>query len=113
MGFKILFKMLCPILIIILIAVYIHYLVSVETFQDGYGTTFGQFYQPIPPCTNENNCFKGFETRGAIYTNMCEPSVLEIPGLGPSVGSGSGSWIFSDRLLRTKRPLQEEWIKVY
>ena len=100
---------LFQVLIIVLLAVYINALVVVEKFHGGYGNTFGQYFHPFPPCTNENNCFKGFTSRGATYTNMCEPSVLEIPGLGVGICSGR----YDDKLLRTKRPLQEECIRTY
>ena len=46
---------------------------------------------------------------------MCEPRSLEIPGLGVGIGIGIGnsSGRYIDKLLRTKRPLKEECIRIY
>ena len=96
---------LFQVLIIVILAVYINDLVVIEKFTAGYGTTFGQYFHPVPPCTNETNCFKGFTSRGATYTNMCEPRTLEIPGIG--IGRNN------DYLRKTKRPLQEDCIRTY
>tara|TARA_B110001469_G_C9591013_1_gene293294 strand:- start:233 stop:574 length:342 start_codon:yes stop_codon:yes gene_type:complete len=111
------FIILLQLLIIIVLVFYIHDLIAFEQFVDGYGTTFGMFYNPIPPCTNETNCFKGFQSRGSIYTNMCEPIPLNIPGLGLHINYDSSIDTYKEpyygKLLRTKRPLQEECIKLY
>ena len=104
---------LLQVLIIVLLAVYINHLVVIEKFTAGYGTTFGHYFYPSPPCTNDTNCFKGFQSRGATYTNMCEPRSLEIPGLGVGIGIGNSSGRYIDKLLRTKRPLKEECIRIY
>ena len=108
---------LFQLLIILVLIFYIHDLIAFEKFSDGYGTTFGRFYNPIPPCTNETNCFKGFQSRGAIYTNMCEPTQINIPGLGSQHISDLSKDTYTDpyygKLLRTKRPLKEDCIIQY
>ena len=101
------------VLIIVLLSVYINDLVVIEKFTAGYGTTFGHYFHPVPPCTNETNCFKGFTSRGATYTNMCEPKSLEIPGLGVGIGIGNSSGRNNDKFRKTKRPLQEDCVRTY
>ena len=106
---------LFQLLIILVLVFYIHDLIAFEQFVGGYGTTFGRFYNPIPPCTNETNCFKGFTSRDTTYTNICEPRSVEIPCMGPNPGLITGSWAsrYNDKLLTTKRPLKEECIRIY
>ena len=109
---------LFQLLIIVLLAVYINDLVVIEKFTAGYGTTFGHFIPPIPACTNETNCFKGFESRDSIYTNICEPIRLKNHVLGTHHISDRNIDIHYkdmnyDKILITKRPLQEECIRVY
>ena len=42
-------------------------------FSSGYGTSFSRFYNPVPPCSIKNNCFRGSYFSDGIYSNMCEP----------------------------------------
>mgnify|MGYP001238544399 CR=1 FL=1 len=56
----------------ILLIIYLVYNKKKENYL-GYGTTFGNFYKPIPNCKINNNCFPGYYFRSQEYSNLCEP----------------------------------------
>ena len=58
------------VLIIVLLSVYINDLVVIEKFTAGYGTTFGHYFHPVPPCTNETNCFNTLTPHKAFQTTQ-------------------------------------------
>ena len=59
-----------------------------EKFSPGWGVSFGEFVQPVPPCRDENDCSRGHPARWAYYENMCQPITFDSahrflePGLG-------------------------------
>ena len=101
-------QVLVIIMLIFLILNYLTKNVNMEKFIDGYGSSFSNFYYPVPNCSIKNNCFKGFTNRGSIYTNICEPKIPQIPGLGRSRNN-----IDDGKLLRAPRPIKEECIRKY
>tara|TARA_A100000164_G_C21862647_1_gene750919 strand:+ start:433 stop:747 length:315 start_codon:yes stop_codon:yes gene_type:complete len=102
--------MLLNILLIIVVIVQIIFLsvtlskypVKKELFSQGYGTTFGEFVEPMPPCRDENDCSRGHPARWTYYENMCQPITFDSahrflePGLG---------------LLKEKRDLRDLCLK--
>ena len=79
-----------------------------ETFSQGWGTSFGNFYPPQLSCNPETNCFVGLPMRNKIYANMCEPSIRMIDG--HQIGSNYHS---SHRILKAPRQLNENCYRQY
>ena len=100
-------QVLVIIMLLLIIMNFVKRKYDLENFVAGYGSSFSYFYIPRPLCTSENNCFRGFTDRGGIYTNICEPKIPQIPGLG-----GSRNGIDEGRLLRAPRPSKEECIRM-
>ena len=99
-------QLLVIIMLILIILNFIKRKYDLEKFVSGYGTSFSNFFTPQPLCINSENCFRGFTDRGAIYTNVCEPKIPQIPGLG-----GSRNGIDEGRLLRAPRSTKTDCLR--
>lgn len=103
-------KCILIILVLVNIILLIELLVNSKTidkFIDGYGRSFSDFFNPLPLCTSEKDCYKGFTSRGLTYQNMCEPEIINIPGI--EIGR-----TFNDpnRLLKTKVQTKDSCVKI-
>jgi len=73
-----------------------------ENFVSGMGTSFSQYFNPIPDCHPDQGCARGFTARFAAYQNMCAPKSLDPYG---------NERPESNRLLKDKIHLNEYCIR--
>lgn len=88
---------------IVLLSIFINnYPNKKEGFAQGWGVTFGEFVNPVPPCQNENDCARGHPARWTYYENMCQPITIDSANrfLEPGIG-----------LLKEKRKLRESCLR--
>ena len=88
---------------IIMLSIFINkYPNKKEGFAQGWGTTFGEFVPPFPPCLNENDCGRGHPARWTYYDNMCQPITYDSANRFLEPGAG---------LLREKRKLRDSCLR--
>ena len=87
---------------IILLSIYLNKYPNKEGFAQGWGTTFGEFVNPVPPCADENDCARGHPARWTYYDNMCQPITYDSKSrfLEPGVGLLRGKRALRDNCLR-------------